>query len=897
MKYKWIELYNYAGLYNGMGINQIKIDFTRCKTNKIIIRGSNGSGKSTLMKAINLNPDTNDNFIPSCEARKNICIVCDGVEYIIRYIHPITNSGRGTTKGYISKMINGQFVELNPNGNVTSCKDIIYEEFGLDSSFISLSSLSSENRGLVDSKPAERKRLINSIINTLEVYNSIYKNLSKKSAVYTKLIDGLVVRINYLGNEAQLNAKLKNIEGRLTTLGQEKNTTIEAIASVRLKISEYMDILRDSNYDAIVSELKDITSHNKVIRNQIIKKIQELGIDDMNKIEDFDLYLDKQIIIEESSIESTKNHVATLLSQREVEYRDLESKRQKLNSLRSEYNYLDIKKAMKKASEEVAEYDNIFHKIGIMNINLISKSEYDFAMQSLKYLKDMALNLTSMYDQSSILSVINNLETIENEIADISTDQQELLECKARKSEIDSKIIIYSSKVELIDELNNRPSECTIDSCPYIKTAIEASVKYPKEELLELNKESKYLEFRINTLENIINTWSSYKEILSIVRSIQRELNSRISAIMKLPVAPDFKDTFLSRVAYLDSFDDIDNLYKYIDYSNMIEEYKLAKEQLVKYESEYRIYEAKNDIIEAIIENIESLTQKTDNMMVTINELNSSIKLSQEKLESYRKAKTVVEGLLIKLKDDLRPSEKKETELLKIKQTLDVNSIEIDKLQKEMDILNTNFGAVNNDISNLSNERDNVKHSLIQIAEYKDELEVYRQAYSKINKIRYYSSPSTGIQTLFMQLYMNKIISTANDLLSMLFEGEFVLQPFIINENEFKIPCLGHGLIHDDISSMSTAQKCMISMILSFSILHQSSTKYNVISLDELDGGLDTMNRGFFIELLDRLMNMLQCEQCFIISHNNELTTSAADLILLKNNSGDMYDGNVIWQY
>ena len=96
---------------------------------------------------------------------------------------------------------------------------------------------------------------------------------------------------------------------------------------------------------------------------------------------------------------------------------------------------------------------------------------------------------------------------------------------------------------------------------------------------------------------------------------------------------------------------------------------------------------------------------------------------------------------------------------------------------------------------------------------------------------------------------------------------------------------------------MSTAQKCMISMILSFSILNQSSTKYNIISLDELDGGLDTMNRGFFIELLDKLMSMLQCEQCFIISHNNELNTSSADLIILKNNSNDIYDGNVIWQY
>ena len=52
MRYKFIELYNYAGIYNGMGINQIKIDFTKCITNKVIIRGSNGSGKSTLLKVL-----------------------------------------------------------------------------------------------------------------------------------------------------------------------------------------------------------------------------------------------------------------------------------------------------------------------------------------------------------------------------------------------------------------------------------------------------------------------------------------------------------------------------------------------------------------------------------------------------------------------------------------------------------------------------------------------------------------------------------------------------------------------------------------------------------------------------------------------------------------------------
>ena len=116
MRYKWIELYNYAGLYNGMGISQIKIDFARCVTNKIIIRGSNGSGKSTLMGAINPNPDSNDKFIPNAEARKNICISDNGIDYIIRYIHPVTNSGRGTTKGYISKCINEIWLSLTLMG-------------------------------------------------------------------------------------------------------------------------------------------------------------------------------------------------------------------------------------------------------------------------------------------------------------------------------------------------------------------------------------------------------------------------------------------------------------------------------------------------------------------------------------------------------------------------------------------------------------------------------------------------------------------------------------------------------------------------------------------------------------------------------------------------------------
>ena len=123
------------------------------------------------------------------------------------------------------------------------------------------------------------------------------------------------------------------------------------------------------------------------------------------------------------------------------------------------------------------------------------------------------------------------------------------------------------------------------------------------------------------------------------------------------------------------------------------------------------------------------------------------------------------------------------------------------------------------------------------------------------------------------------------------------LLPFVVNESEFRIPCIGNALQHDDISSMSAAQKSMISMIISFSLLKQSSTNYNIISIDEIDGALDSYNRAYFINLLDNLMRMLNCEQAFMISHNSELNTSDCDIILLKDSSNDIMRGNVIWKY
>ena len=48
--------------------------------------------------------------------------------------------------------------------------------FNLDPNFVSLSQLSSEDMGIVSKKPSERKKFVASIVESIEVYNDIYRN-------------------------------------------------------------------------------------------------------------------------------------------------------------------------------------------------------------------------------------------------------------------------------------------------------------------------------------------------------------------------------------------------------------------------------------------------------------------------------------------------------------------------------------------------------------------------------------------------------------------------------------------------------------------------------------------------------------------------------------------------
>ena len=157
MRILMLRLKGYAGISSGMLRDEIVIDFSKATHKICLIKGATGSGKSTIMEAITPLPNDNSMLDPTQQAEKEI-IYNNGIRILIT--HPLTNKGeRATTKAFIYE--NG--VNLNPNGNVTSYKEIVFDKLELDSNYEALSKLSTRDRGLADKTPAIRKKYVSNI--------------------------------------------------------------------------------------------------------------------------------------------------------------------------------------------------------------------------------------------------------------------------------------------------------------------------------------------------------------------------------------------------------------------------------------------------------------------------------------------------------------------------------------------------------------------------------------------------------------------------------------------------------------------------------------------------------------------------------------------------------------
>jgi DNA repair exonuclease SbcCD ATPase subunit len=492
-------------------------------------------------------------------------------------------------------------------------------------------------------------------------------------------------------------------------------------------------------------------------------------------------------------------------------------------------------------------------------------------------------------------------------------DPEIMEKCSQRLSELteeDRKCNDDIYKLEQVKEkmsvLSSRPSNCNIDSCPFINDALNLKSVYTDndnidKEILKIQKRKVDIAKNVTELMKNMEIYRfclSKKQELDVIRADISNNSSNLTILNDTDLLDI--NRFNSMIVSGNPFNNQKDPKKCIDILNLLKALESEEKINSLLEVKYQAYQDKLNLINTTEATLYNLNIDKDNLSKSSTELKSNydaLKNTKSELDrkisierdyisiyhTYIDKKRVLDSLLEKNAE----FERKSSNALASIEVIQNYRSEIDKLTRESK-------PIVDEISKLSGQ-------LTLLESYYSEYSEYSQSYNMIETLKKYCSPTAGgIQTIFMQIYMNKTLDLANQVLSMLFGGEYKLLEFVINQNEFRIPFIGNGLPVDDVSSGSTSQICIMGMVINLVLLHQASTKFNIARLDEIDGGLDHRNRFEFVNTLYRTMPILNIDQLFIISHSLEADTSAVDIIKLKSYS-DFEDtvqlGNVIWDY
>ena len=469
MRFLNAEFIGYIGFKNGMGLDRLYIDFTKGKNNIVLISGMNGSGKSTLLSHLNIFPDPSSSFTPGIDASKSFTISDKDIIYNIQIFSAADNNGgRKTTKAFIQK--NG--VELNSNGNVSSYKELVDTEFELDSNYTTLSHLSNDgNKGLGSLTPAERKKFTSNIMENLEVFNDMYKTLSKKSSIYKSYISNLHTKIQNIGSEDYIKSTLKQLrekEHNASIKIMELNNTIVSIqakctvdeeeAKLANNLNEKLDQLNVA-IEEYSKSINDLYFSTKIKPDKIVDTYDN----DYKLLQEYHTNLETsktEWVNLSKSLEDTTKHIQTL----EAEYIMYQDD----DSIESHYN--ESKNKIDSIKSELASY-NID-----ANIDLI-----DPVSNLLKLFNDFILLIDSLYndiDDEDLLAI--TIKYNPNAIVDYQNELQKLFQ---DVNSIESEIRDIREKLKLVDILTNRPKKCTINDCPFIKEAIDIDKQYGTKKL------------------------------------------------------------------------------------------------------------------------------------------------------------------------------------------------------------------------------------------------------------------------------------------------------------------------------------------------------------------------------------------------------------------------------
>lgn len=826
MKVTYLKLENVAGLAVGIGKESIEIDFTKSRNRIVAIRARNAKGKTTLLSSIS--PFA---YVTSLDDRSSIPYITRGKdgykeihyqdgkdEYVIKHYFKHSKDTH-TVKSYFMK--NGE--ELNENGNVSTFNSCVEMYLGLNQEMMRLIRIGTNVNSFITLTPAKRKEYIGKLIEEIETYLSIYKKINEDIRVVKTMLQANNTNLYncHITDPVVEQDKLNNLEKDIKRYEKERDEVLSKIAKLNaLTKGNDIDVLRRRLHEAEAA----MQEFDKLSNAMKAEKLENITVEELIKDR---MKLDQKKIDTQSVINSNRLMIDQLLQQ--IERSEMNIKR-----ITSDTDIQAITNAWKDMVFNLEHTPSEVRDFKSLGSNSEEVFQVLSRLQTFNQISQMIYTLGNK-PLNTYIKLRRNGTSVDRWL------KEQAKRAMSRLNDADLKELfnkVFQNDVAITPNCDDEYKDCPFfrfsDTLLRIKDKYEDDM-YSDEDLRAIQVISNNVDTVLNELDRLMN--------IKFPESVKDNMREKV---------------LLDRMDHHLPFFDLDTLQTYLSILREWELYTQRVQKAKEYEYQLKVYQKsgvdnyiaeiarQKEMIEKYRSDVEEMKKGIYVIDIELQRVDSKIALVT-KFQESSKHRSIYDQTVKATKAILEPMESAEHERM---------------------TLNFQQQHLENMIASCRNDHRILEMKLVTYNRLLKESKMLSQKNNELTMILEAVSTKKGIPVYYMKHYLAKIQKLSNDLLELIYGDEFQLAAFNVTPDTFEVPYVKNGKKIPDIKYASQSEIALSTMALSFALANSATDKYNILLLDEIDGGLDDTNRSAFLDMLRMQMDTLNAEQVFIISQN-----------------------------
>ena len=692
-------------------------------------------------------------------------------------------------------------------------------------------------------KAADRKSFMASMLSGAEIYSMLYKKLNEEMRTLNAQMALIVRKITSLsnGNVEDLKNQYHQTMDEIEDFTKEKESIQTSISELEATIKVILNGRSIEAYQAEMNlhkdeseKMKDLISEKENILKEL--KTSQKSVSDVAKeIGSIESQLKTNEEMKLSLNDSWQKIQENL--NKLIEQRMLNSNRDQVDSLRK--SYMEVVDQIDSMRQELRDFKCPY------NSGMISE-----LMEQINTI-NILINELSDYDNDSVIQILqkgpDSLKYASRQIEHLNLQKLKL------QAKINNFKFLGSYTP---DETLYVPPLCPTEDCPFYKT--HPAIIQSKYDQFKVEKEFQDIQIQINAIDVNIGRFSEYTLIynkLSILKSLWSPAVNKLSelGVVRTTALTRVLSTLGDQVWYdHNKLMDILEKCKHRElYYTLTEKSSALKAELTNLSR----YDSKE--LEEVIENQQNQSKSILNTLHKLEDDNKKLKEQKESLDKmYLELSSIVE-----IEKEVEGMKNELVQLVRAYNSMNESLQTIYDKSHNLSDLKASLEVTNGRLQNLNAKFQKIQMTLNDISYAQKDDDALKYIVEAV-------SSNKGIPLVYIKLFLRDCKDTLNDLISDVFGDSIEVLDFIINENEFRIPYSINGSPVEDIAKASQGQKAIISLALSFALMRQAHSRWNIMLLDEMDGPLYKTDRSKFITILYKQLVAIDADQVFLISHN-----------------------------